>query len=220
MSASFKGFKVFLGFGNTAFFKLLRPMNGGGFTKKFMKAVTYASTGTATVGAFNKFSDYRSGKASGTETALYTSAAFFGCLAGPNAFSAISYSATSTFLYFASLTTRVEDWRQAHPDEQFVPEGVITNPEMLDLYFPAITTVAEQISELAGGKLGPVVKTLNVGWSMMNLDLAPAKRMLAGIGGEMEYAEPVAPDALPHKVSAFGDQFFTDVEHTFIANVD
>lgn len=220
MSGSRFAHRFFFGFGNSAFFNLLRPISGGGFTRNFMKAVTYASTGTATVGVFNKFSDYRDGKATGKETALYSSAAFFGCLSGRNAFSALSYTAASGWLYFASLITRAEDWRDAHPQEQFIPDGVITTADQLDLFFPAITSVTGQVSELTGGKAGPIVKTLNLGWSMMNLDLAPAKRLLKDAGGEMEYAESVPPEQLPFKVASFGDQFLGDVEHIFITKTD
>ncbi|MBR0672305.1 hypothetical protein [Neoroseomonas soli] len=204
--------KFFFGAGNRAFYNLLRPMGGGGFAKGFGKALTFASTGTAAFGIFNQVQDYREGRNSGQEAAFGSAALFFGCLGGGGSLKAFAYSGLTSYLVMASLIGRRDHFRATNPDAQFVPEALIKTSDYFDLMSPLPMAVAEGVSGSTGGRGGMVLKTLGLGYSMLNLDLGNIKRLCLQDGAEIDHMERVEPEMLPLHLANYGDQALSDVE--------
>lgn len=207
MSGSFARF--FFGVGNPAFYSLLRPMGGGGFAGKFGKALTVASTGTAAIGIFNQVQDYRAGRNSGQEAAFGSAALFFGCLAGGGSLRAFAYSGLTSYLVMASLISRTDHFRATHPEAEFVPAGLIKASDYFDLMSPVPMAIAEGVS---GGRGGMVLKTLGLGYSMLNTDMGNIKRFCSLEGAEIDHMERVEPDMLPITLANYGDKVLSDTE--------
>jgi hypothetical protein len=223
MSASlFQAIRFVIVYANRHFCtKVLRPMGGAtGFSEKLMKGFTYGTTATAALSVLNKTHDWSKGKASGKETLFYNTSQIFGVLGGANTLQVVAYSGASAFLYFGSLTHRVDDWRDKNPDSDFVPTDLISGAETADLFIPGLTTAIEEVSKYTGGKGGHVAKGLALGWGLANSSTSQARQLLQDVGAELHTTEKVTEDQVQMRLCSAGDTYAPDVEHMIFALMD